>query len=31
MMVIIAARGVTGGSEPGINVRIDPDFLWPIL
>ena len=31
MMVIIAARGVTGGSEPGINVRFDPDFLWPIL
>jgi len=31
MMVMIAAKGVTGGYEHGINVRIDPDFLWPIL
>ena len=31
MMVIIAAQGVAGGIEPGMNGRIDPDSFWPIL
>jgi len=31
MMVIIAAQGVAGGNEPGMNGRMEPDFLWPIL